>query len=380
MSAHSGATLQVSLEGGLALAGGRLLRPCVVGLRRLGTPGRPAVLVLGGISAGRDVATGTHPAGWWERHVGPGRPFDTDRFEIIGFDWLGGRGSTTAPTRGESFPAISTSDQAAAIVAACEQAGVGPFHAVVGASYGGMVALALAERFPRWTRRIVVVSAPARSHPMAIGLRDLQRRIVRLGLSSGHETECLALARGVALTTYRTSREFRGRFPHAPGVPDLGVESYLERHGRQFAESWVAEQFLCLSESMDQHSVDPSSITVPALFAGVRSDTLVPAWQLRQLHRQWGGPSRLALADSRYGHDAFLKEPQFIAGVIEAGLTDQETLCTSTPSPRAPASSATPPSEPWCPPSTSAPPLPSRSSERLGRTTTRVPPIRPGTC
>jgi homoserine O-acetyltransferase len=338
------------------------------------------VLVLGGISAGRDVATGAHPAGWWEQHVGPGRPLDTDRFEIIGFDWLGGRGSTTAPARGQSFPPISTTDQAAAVIAACDRVGIGPFHGVVGASYGGMVALALAEKFPHRTRQIVVISAPARSHPMAIGLRDLQRRIVRLGLSSGNQTECLALARGVALTTYRTSREFRDRFPHAPGVPDLGVEAYLEHRGREFAESWVAEQFLCLSESMDQHSVDPSSITVPALLAGCRSDTLVPAWQLRQLHRHWGGPSHLTLADSRYGHDAFLKEPQFIAGVIEAGLTDQETPCTSTLSPRVLASPATRLSEPWCPPSTSPPPSPSRNSDRQGRTTTRVPPIRPGTC
>jgi homoserine O-acetyltransferase len=243
-----------------------------------------------------------------------------------------------------------------------------------------MVALALAERFSRWTGRIVVISAPARSHPMAIGLRDLQRRIVRLGLSCGNVAGCMSLARGIAVTTYRTSREFRDRFPHVPAVPDLGVESYLDHHGRQFAESWGPEQFLCLSESMDRHSVNPSTITVPALFAGVRSDTLVPAWQLRELRRRWGGVSRLILADSHYGHDAFLKESLFIAGVIEAGLTTQEPPCTSTHSPRVPASSAIHLSAPSCPPSTSAPPSPSRNSGRRGRTTTRVLPIQPGTC
>jgi homoserine O-acetyltransferase len=380
MSPFSGSALDVRLEQGLALACGERLDRCTVGLRRLGTPGRPAVVVLGGISAGRDVASGADPEGWWEQQVGPGRALDTEQFEILGFDWLGGRGRTTGPVQGGSFPPVSTIDQAAAIVAACEQVGIDSLHAAVGASYGGMVALALAASFPRRVGRLVVISAPARSHPMAIGLRDLQRQIVRLGQRGGNETECLALARGIALTTYRTEQEFRGRFPHAPGVPDEGVESYLQHHGRRFAESWTAEQFLCLSESMDRHVVDPSAIAVPALFAGVHSDALVPAWQLRELHDRWGGPSRLILADSSFGHDAFLKEPHFIAGVIRTGLTEQEIPCTSTPSPREPALPVTSPSAPWCLPSTSPPPSPSRSSGRRGRTTTLGPPIRPGTC
>jgi homoserine O-acetyltransferase len=380
MSPFSGSALDVRLEQGLALACGERLDRCTVGLRRLGTPGRPAVVVLGGISAGRDVASGADPEGWWEQQVGPGRALDTEQFEILGFDWLGGRGRTTGPVQGGSFPPVSTVDQATAIVAACEQVGIDSLHAAVGASYGGMVALALAASFPRRVGRLVVISAPARSHPMAIGLRDLQRQIVRLGQRGGNETECLALARGIALTTYRTEQEFRGRFPHAPGVPDEGVESYLQHHGRRFAESWTAEQFLCLSESMDRHVVDPSAIAVPALFAGVHSDALVPAWQLRELHDRWGGPSRLILADSSFGHDAFLKEPHFIAGVIRTGLTEQEIPCTSTPSPREPALPVTSPSAPWCLPSTSPPPSPSRSSGRRGATTTLGPQIRPGTC
>jgi homoserine O-acetyltransferase len=380
MTPFPGTTHEVRLEQGLALTCGERLHPCTVGLRRLGTAGRPAVLVLGGISAGRDVASGADPEGWWERQVGPGRALDTERFEILGFDWLGGRGKTTGPVQGRSFPPISTVDQAAAIGAACEQIGIEFFHAAVGASYGGMVALALAASFPRRVGRLVVISAPASSHPMAIGLRELQRQIVRLGQRCGNEAECLALARGLALTTYRTEQEFSGRFPHAPGVPEEGVESYLQHHGRRFAESWTAEQFLCLSESMDRHAVDPSAISVPALFAGVRSDALVPAWQLEELHRGWGGPSRLLLADSIFGHDAFLKETHFIAGVIQAGLTLQEIPCSSTPLPREPALPVTSPSAPWCPPSTSPPPSPSRSSGRRGRTTTLGPPIQRGTC
>jgi homoserine O-acetyltransferase len=337
------------------------------------------VLALGGISAGRDVALGDGSAGWWKEQVGPGQALDTHHLDIIGFDWLGGRGRSSAPPSGGAFPPITTFDQANAIVSACEQAGIGPFEAVVGASYGGMVALALAERFPAWCRRLVVISAPCRSHPMAIGLRDLQRRIVRLGVTTGATGEALALARGLAITTYRTSREFCARFPHAAGVEGVGVESYLAHQGARFSETWTAEQFLVLSESMDSHAVNPEAIKVPALFAGALSDALVPPWQLRDLHRRWGGPSRLVLADSRFGHDAFLKETAFIAGAIRAGLTEQEPACNSTPSPRARESVATVRTGPSSHPSTSPRPLPSRSSRPRGRTTTPARPTRPAT-
>ena len=49
-----------------------------------GPPGAPVVVVLGGISAGRDVR------GWWSGVVGDGRPVNTREFRVLGADFLDG--------------------------------------------------------------------------------------------------------------------------------------------------------------------------------------------------------------------------------------------------------------------------------------------------
>src|SRR5690606_21026311 len=77
----------------------------------------PVVAALGGISAGRHV-TGDEPKGWWADIVGPGRALDTDRFQVLGLDFLGGSGQTTGPSRGQlDFPSISAFDQVAILTA-----------------------------------------------------------------------------------------------------------------------------------------------------------------------------------------------------------------------------------------------------------------------
>ena len=106
----------------------------------IGPSGAPLVVVLGGISASRHVVATEHDPspGWWETVVGPGRAIDTTRLRVLGVDYLdGGRGSDGRPKR-----IVSTHDQADAIAAVLDRLSVERAHALIGASYGGMVALA----------------------------------------------------------------------------------------------------------------------------------------------------------------------------------------------------------------------------------------------
>ena len=67
---------------------------------------------------------------------------------MLGFDFLdGGRGSDGRPER-----IVTTHDQADALARVLDEIGVERIQAFVGASYGGMVALAFAERYPRARR------------------------------------------------------------------------------------------------------------------------------------------------------------------------------------------------------------------------------------
>ena len=77
------------------------------------------------------------------------------------------------------------------------------------------MALSFAARHPHMSRGVLVLGAADRPHAMATALRVIQRRIVRRGLRFGDEAGALALARALAVTTYRSAAEFDARFSGA---------------------------------------------------------------------------------------------------------------------------------------------------------------------
>src|SRR5688572_20541561 len=310
--------------------GGRLDR-AIVAWRLAGPPGAPVVAALGGISANRIVHDADEPgSGWWRELVGPGRPLDTDRYAVLGVDWLGGVGASSTPTPGQrDFPAIDARDQAAALLAVCDELGIGRLHAAVGASYGGMVALALARTAPDRVRHVLAISAAHRSNALATGWRAIQRAIVRHSLSLGDREGGLALARALAMTTYRTRAELERRFPvdagAGKGSPVFEVERYLLTRGETYAKSARAEAFLCLSESIDLHRIDPRAIRVPVTLAAIAEDQLVTVDDVRELAGRLGGPARLLELHSEFGHDALLKEREQFAPAFRLALEGAAT-------------------------------------------------------
>src|ERR1700693_6150115 len=83
----------------------------------VGPRGAPVIAVLGGISASRHVASSASDSspGWWEDVVGPGRAIDTRQFRVICIDYATNQ-SRTDP--------VTTTDQAEALAAALDHAGV----------------------------------------------------------------------------------------------------------------------------------------------------------------------------------------------------------------------------------------------------------------
>lgn len=297
---------QFSLHHGGTLATARLAYTV------LGNLESPLVIALGGISAGRDVNV------WWRDFVGEGKAIDTREFAVLGVDYLGGSGASTGP-KDEPFPAVSTYDQARALKAALDDLGVYRVHAFIGSSYGGMVALAFGELFPERVSQLLVISAAHEPHPMATALRSLQRRAIRLGLETGHANEGVSIARGIAMTTYRTAAEFADRFEPRGNVADqrarFAVEDYLEHCGETYARDFNPYGFLCLSESIDLHGINVDEVCVPVTLVSVDSDTLVPSWQLADLAQRLPECHLLKLS-SRFGHDAFLKEVDAVSAII----------------------------------------------------------------
>lgn len=295
--------------------------------RLTGQASQPVILILGGISAGRAVfPIATDTSGWWKNIVGPKHALDTRQFRILGIDFIGGGGASSGPKAGEQhFPSISAYDQSAAIVALLKGLGINKLFAIVGASYGGMVALAFAERYPTLVDRIVVISAADRPHPLSTAWRSVQRATVKAMIEHGAGATGLKLARALAMATYRGADEFAQRFADLPRKTAEGyrfpVEDYLYARGQAYADNYVPEAFVCLSESIDLHRVDASKINTPATLVAVREDQLVPLADMQALQKRLAGPSRLVEISSVYGHDAFLKEASALRDVFANALS-----------------------------------------------------------
>lgn len=283
-----------------------------------GRVGAPVIAVLGGISATRHAASSPlHPEpGWWENTVGEGKAVDTAAFRVISIDW------TDTVEYGSN---VSTYDQADRLALALDRAGIARLHAIVGASYGGMVALAFAERYSARVERLVVIGAAHESHARTTALRVLQRRVLELGKLGNRESEAVSVARGIAITSYGTPDEFSAQFPSQADGSDWchRIENHLENAAAPFVQTCSAVRYTSLSRSLDEHCVDPSKVTVPVTIVAVQEDAVVPIEQARDLSRRLGGPARLIEIRSASGHDAFLND----VNVVHPHIAEAITVC-----------------------------------------------------
>ena len=82
------------------------------------------------------------------------------------------------------------------------------------------------------------------------------------------------------MTTYRSVREFGDGFPGGPtrheGRFVFPVEAYIVSRGEAYSRTYRPEAFVCLSESIDLHRIEPETIAVPMTMVAVLEDQLVP--------------------------------------------------------------------------------------------------------
>ena len=308
-----GVDRDVAIPADWKLESGEPLGESVFRIRLYGPEAAPLVAVAGGISSGRFIWTGDD-GGWWASLVGPERAVDFAQWRVLAFDF--------APLNDRKLE-ISPADQARLLALALDDLGEPKLHAYIGASYGGMVGLAFAERFPERIDRLCVISAAHRPSAMGVAWRGVQRRILDLAEAAGRPEEGLALARELAMTTYRTPEEFAARFDTRLGADGLSeVCRYLIRRGRDYVGAASPQRWASLSASIDRHSVDPSRITTPTTLVACTSDRLTPLSDMAELGQSLPRLDRFVTLDSLYGHDAFLKETEQLAPVLNSFLKD----------------------------------------------------------
>ena len=274
----------------------------------------PVLVVAGGISAGRHVVATDAFAepGWWQAQASS---LDLVRFRLLSIDWVGADGLLDRP--------IDPADQAEAIARLLGELGVDRLAGFVGASYGAMVGLHFAALHPQRCGAILAISAAGSAHPFASACRALQRRALTLG----EPHEGVALARAMAMLTYRTPGEYADRFAAAPRVEEgrvrVAAEDYLDAQGQRHVGRMSATAYRRLSESIDLHRIDPSELRLPVTLVAVDSDALVPAADIEAFARAIPGAAYCCIS-SRFGHDAFLKEDAAIAAILSSFLSSLE--------------------------------------------------------
>lgn len=298
---------------GFKLACGLQLDGGVLAWQSWGPETAPAVIVMGGISAGRDVAD------WWPAQCGPGLALDPRFRRLISIDWIGGSDSSSGPRGDEDFAPIDSIDQANALLLLLNHLGLAQVDAIVGSSYGGCVGQHLAILLGTRLARLIVIGAAHRASPWALALRTLQRAGIESARTAEDRRGALARARQLAVLGYRTPTELECRFGETD--PSSGVLGWLAAHGERFVRRFSSSSFLCLSRSLDHHQCEPESIRANTTVVAIDEDLLVPVSLARDLARRIGARAALTSISSPYGHDAFIKEEGVIAEIIKSSCT-----------------------------------------------------------
>ena len=291
-----------------------------------------AVLVCHALSGSARVGD------WWPRLIAPGSLFDCEQYCVIGTNAIGscygssGPRSTNPATGAEygaEFPLVTVRDMVRAQARVIEHLGISKLHAVIGGSLGGMQALQWTVEFPERMERCIAIGA-APLGGMGLALNHLQRRAIRGG--------DLALARAIAMCSYKSSALFEERFgrqANRNGEDPLesldarfGVAGYLDHQGEKFVERFDANSYLLLSKAMDTFDLARGfgseaealrRVRAAVTLVGISSDWLFPAADVRSLAarmRAAGVRCGSAELGSNHGHDAFLAEPEALFALL----------------------------------------------------------------
>ena len=318
---------------------------------RMNAGGTNAILVCHALTGNAHASdalleNGETIPGWFNGVIGPALGLDTDRFFVISSNILGSCYGTTGPTSvnpasGEpyrmTFPQVTVRDMVRVQKLLLEHLGVRRLVTVIGGSLGGMQALEWALMYPEMVGSLVPIATSAAHSSWCIGISETQRLAImndpawQGGNYSVQPERGLAIARGIAMISYRSQASFANRFERkaiAAGdghvrvrlfdeIPlSFAVESYLRYQGQKLADRFDANTYIYLTRAMDIHDVSTGrgplkdvlrSIRARVLSVGISSDVLYPPAEQKAIASAIPGAVYTEL-DSPHGHDAFLIE------------------------------------------------------------------------
>ena len=332
--------------GDLLLEDGETLEDVTIAYQSWGSlneRGDNAILVNHALTGWADIN------GWWPSMVGPGLPFDSDKYFVVCPNVIGGCQGSTGPSSiapdgaryGSRFPSLTIRDMVAAEVAFSDGLGIKKYQLAVGPSLGGMRSLEWAVQLPQRVGAICTIGSSAVATGDQIGTCSIQIRAIKTDPhfyggdyydKAQGPIEGMGIARRIAHLTYRTEAEMDVRFGRELQGDETGryaVESYLDHQANKLAHRFDANTYIALTEAMNSHDIGRgrggvvaalSGITIPVVAVAIDSDRLFPVRLQAEIVELAPLAAPLVTISSPFGHDGFLVEVELVGSVIRSAL------------------------------------------------------------
>lgn len=320
-----------------------------------------AILVLHALTGDAHAAgyhKGDKKAGWWDKMIGSGKAFDTDKYCVICSNILGGCKGTTGPSSinpitqkeyGLDFPVITIEDTVKVQKALVDKLGIKKLI-VAGGSMGGMQALEWSLTYPEMVTHSIVIASTSRLSAQGIAFNAVGRNAIlsdpnfNNGNYYGKETpeRGLAIARMIGHITYLSEDAMHNKFARKlqnKDKPDFDfnvefqVESYLEHQGQVFVDRFDANSYLYITKACDYFDIEKKYGSLENAFKHTNSRFLVICfssdWLFPPAHSKEivsalmkiGKEVSFLQIESPAGHDAFLLEFETQTKVIKSFLS-----------------------------------------------------------
>lgn len=246
-----------------------------------------AVLICHALSGDHHAAGYNSPddkkPGWWDVCIGPGKPFDTNKFFIVCPNNIGGCKGSSGPNTvnpetgqlyGPSFPIVTVEDWVNTQNLLGDSLGIKKWACIIGGSLGGMQALQWTISFPEKVQNIISVAAASKLSAQNIAFNEVARQSIindpdfRDGYYYEHGVIPkigLSIARMLGHITYLSDDSMRQKFGrdlkegklNFSYDVDFQVESYLRYQGKSFVDKFDANTYLLMTKVLDYY--DPAS-------------------------------------------------------------------------------------------------------------------------
>ena len=283
--------------------------------------------------------------GWWDSCIGPGKPFDTNKFFIVSLNNLGGCKGSTGPNSinketgleyGPDFPIVTVNDWVNSQKLLADYLEIDKWACVIGGSLGGMQALQWAISYPDKIKNSIIIAAAAKLSAQNIAFNEVARQAIITDpeFHNGRYNDFnvvprrgLSIARMLGHITYLSDDSMRQKFGRdlREGKLNFGydidfqVESYLRYQAQVFVERFDANTYLLMTKALDYF--DPAneySGDLSRAFKDTKSRFLVVSftsdWRfsssksheiVKSLIRARKNVSYSEI-EANHGHDAFL--------------------------------------------------------------------------